>query len=151
MEKHHDFLQWILDGREKKQWTMPNGERKQNDDDAASEIKGQKVRARGQRAGGRGAEWRSHKPGAQWQDAPGHRLAWRMLRLPHEFLDLDERLIDLFAVADLVYSPIADIKEFPENVDVAWSRARWPTSTTSSWRRRSVPAARSSSALATAP
>lgn len=25
MEKHHDFLQWILEGREKKQWTMRNG------------------------------------------------------------------------------------------------------------------------------
>lgn len=35
------------------------------------------------------------------------------------FLDLDEKLIDLFAAADLVYSPIADIKEFPEDVDVA--------------------------------
>ena len=34
-------------------------------------------------------------------------------------LDLDERLIDLFEAADLVYSPIADIKEYPENVDVA--------------------------------
>jgi NAD-reducing hydrogenase small subunit len=34
------------------------------------------------------------------------------------FLDLDEHLIELFAVADLVYSPIADVKEFPKNVDV---------------------------------
>ena len=34
------------------------------------------------------------------------------------FLDLDEKLIDLAEVADLVYSPIADSKEFPENVDV---------------------------------
>ncbi len=34
------------------------------------------------------------------------------------FLDLDELLLDLFAQADLVYSPIADVKEFPENVDV---------------------------------
>ncbi|MCB8920037.1 MAG: NADP oxidoreductase [Ardenticatenaceae bacterium] len=34
------------------------------------------------------------------------------------FLDLDEQLLDLFAAADLVYSPIADIKEFPPNVDV---------------------------------
>lgn len=25
MEKHHDFLQWILDGREKKQWVRRNG------------------------------------------------------------------------------------------------------------------------------
>lgn len=34
------------------------------------------------------------------------------------FLDLDEWLIDLAKMADVVYSPIADIKEFPENVDV---------------------------------
>ncbi len=34
------------------------------------------------------------------------------------FLDLDERLIDLAGMIELVYSPIADIKEFPENVDV---------------------------------
>ncbi len=33
------------------------------------------------------------------------------------FLDLDERLLDLAAKVDLCYSPIADIKEFPE-VDV---------------------------------
>src|SRR5512137_2509028 len=34
------------------------------------------------------------------------------------FLDLDERLIELAAKMDLVYSPVADVKEFPENVDV---------------------------------
>ena len=34
------------------------------------------------------------------------------------FLDLDERLIELADKIDLVYSPIADVKEFPENVDV---------------------------------
>jgi NAD-reducing hydrogenase small subunit len=34
------------------------------------------------------------------------------------FLDLGEKLIELFAAADLVYSPIADIKEFPQDVDV---------------------------------
>jgi NAD-reducing hydrogenase small subunit len=34
------------------------------------------------------------------------------------FLDLDERLIDLAGIADLCYSPIADIKEFPEHVDI---------------------------------
>ncbi len=34
------------------------------------------------------------------------------------FLDLDEKLIDVFAAADLVYGPIADIKEFPHDVDV---------------------------------
>ena len=34
------------------------------------------------------------------------------------FLDLDERLIDLAKKITVVYSPIADVKEFPENVDV---------------------------------
>ena len=34
------------------------------------------------------------------------------------FLDLDERLIDLAERAELVYSPIADVKEFPVDVDV---------------------------------
>lgn len=34
------------------------------------------------------------------------------------FLDLDERLIDLMDLVELVYSPIADVKEFPKNVDV---------------------------------
>jgi NAD-reducing hydrogenase small subunit len=35
------------------------------------------------------------------------------------FLDLDELLLDIFEQADLVYSPIADIKIFPEDVDIA--------------------------------
>ncbi len=35
------------------------------------------------------------------------------------FLDLDEWLIDLAGLVELVYSPIADVKQFPENVDVA--------------------------------
>lgn len=35
------------------------------------------------------------------------------------FLDMDEWLLDLAARVDLVYSPIADIKTYPENVDVA--------------------------------
>ena len=34
------------------------------------------------------------------------------------FLDLDEWLIELAGRADLVYSPLADVKEYPENVDV---------------------------------
>lgn len=34
------------------------------------------------------------------------------------FLDLDEWLFELAKVADIVYSPVADVKEFPENVDV---------------------------------
>ncbi|HEY6551788.1 MAG TPA: oxidoreductase [Vicinamibacteria bacterium] len=34
------------------------------------------------------------------------------------FLDLDEKILDLLAMADLVYSPIMDVKEFPEGVDV---------------------------------
>jgi NAD-reducing hydrogenase small subunit len=34
------------------------------------------------------------------------------------FLDLDEFLIELTPKVELVYSPVADIKEYPENVDV---------------------------------
>jgi NAD-reducing hydrogenase small subunit len=35
------------------------------------------------------------------------------------FLDMDERLIELAGLADLVYSPLVDIKEYPEDVDIA--------------------------------
>jgi NAD-reducing hydrogenase small subunit len=34
------------------------------------------------------------------------------------FLDIDDRLLDLAARADLVYSPLVDRKEFPEQVDI---------------------------------
>lgn len=34
------------------------------------------------------------------------------------FLDLDEKLIDLAGLVELVYSPIADAKHFPTDVDV---------------------------------
>jgi NAD-reducing hydrogenase small subunit len=34
------------------------------------------------------------------------------------FLDLDERLIDLAGLVDVCYTPVADIKAFPENVDI---------------------------------
>jgi NAD-reducing hydrogenase small subunit len=34
------------------------------------------------------------------------------------FLDIDEKLIDLADRIELVYSPIADVKEYPEDVDV---------------------------------
>lgn len=34
------------------------------------------------------------------------------------FLDIDERILDVAALADLVYSPLVDAKEFPEMVDV---------------------------------
>jgi NAD-reducing hydrogenase small subunit len=33
-------------------------------------------------------------------------------------LDMDERWIELAALVDLVYSPLVDTKEFPENVDI---------------------------------
>jgi NAD-reducing hydrogenase small subunit len=35
------------------------------------------------------------------------------------FLDLDEWLLDLAGRVDLVYSPLADVKHYPEQVDVA--------------------------------
>jgi NAD-reducing hydrogenase small subunit len=34
------------------------------------------------------------------------------------FLDLDEWLLELAALADIVYSPLIDVKEFPDGVDV---------------------------------
>ena len=34
------------------------------------------------------------------------------------FLDLDEWLLELAQLAELVYSPVLDVKEFPEGVDV---------------------------------
>jgi NAD-reducing hydrogenase small subunit len=33
-------------------------------------------------------------------------------------IDMDERLLDIFERADLVYSPLVDFKEYPEEVDV---------------------------------
>jgi len=33
-------------------------------------------------------------------------------------LDMDERILDIFGRADLVYSPLVDYKEYPEEVDV---------------------------------
>lgn len=35
------------------------------------------------------------------------------------FLDMDERLLELADLVDVVYSPIVDAKEFPEQVDIA--------------------------------
>ena len=35
------------------------------------------------------------------------------------FLDLDEWLLDLAAQVDVVFSPLADVKRYPEQVDVA--------------------------------
>lgn len=34
------------------------------------------------------------------------------------FLDLDEFLIDLAGAVELVYSPVVDVKRYPENVDL---------------------------------
>jgi NAD-reducing hydrogenase small subunit len=35
------------------------------------------------------------------------------------FLDMDERLLELAEVVELVYSPLVDTKEFPDEVDIA--------------------------------
>src|SRR6266568_3656602 len=35
------------------------------------------------------------------------------------FLDMDERLIELAELVDVVYSPIVDTKEFPDEVDIS--------------------------------
>jgi NAD-reducing hydrogenase small subunit len=34
------------------------------------------------------------------------------------FLDMDERLLELAEIVDLVYSPLVDTKEFPDQVDI---------------------------------
>lgn len=34
------------------------------------------------------------------------------------FLDMDERILEIAPLLDLVYSPLVDFKEFPEDVDV---------------------------------
>lgn len=34
------------------------------------------------------------------------------------FLDMDQRLVELADAIDIVYGPLVDVKEFPENVDV---------------------------------
>jgi NAD-reducing hydrogenase small subunit len=34
------------------------------------------------------------------------------------FLDLDEFLLDLAGLVEIVYSPVVDIKDYPENVDL---------------------------------
>ncbi len=34
------------------------------------------------------------------------------------FLDIDERIFELAPLIEVVYSPLVDVKEFPENVDV---------------------------------
>ncbi len=35
------------------------------------------------------------------------------------FLDMDERLLELAELVDVVYSPIVDAKDFPDEVDIA--------------------------------
>src|ERR1700753_44947 len=35
------------------------------------------------------------------------------------FLDLDERLLEIGGLVDLVFSPLVDFKEYPEDVDLA--------------------------------
>ena len=35
------------------------------------------------------------------------------------FLDMDERLLELADIVELVYSPLVDAKEFPDDVDIA--------------------------------
>ena len=57
------------------------------------------------------------------------------------FLDLDERLLEFAERAELVFSPIVDIKEFPENVDVVLIEGAVGTPSTSGcfWRSGKKP------------
>ena len=34
------------------------------------------------------------------------------------FLDMDDRLVGILDVVNLVYSPLVDVKEFPDDVDI---------------------------------
>ena len=52
------------------------------------------------------------------------------------FLDLDERLIPLASLADVCYSPIADVKEFPEAVDIVLVEGAIATALGEAERRR---------------
>ena len=66
----------------------------------------------------------SHEPAAA-----GHRLARRLLRLPH-VLPRPGRMADRTGErADLVYSPLDGRQGYPEDVDVCLSKARSPTRT----------------------
>lgn len=64
----------------------------------------------------------SHQAPPTHSDKPKIRLATVWLGgcsgCHMSFLDLDEKLIDLADKIELVYSPIADVKEFPADVDV---------------------------------
>src|ERR1700730_18458672 len=48
-------------------------------------------------------------------------------------LDMDERLIPLADQVDIVYSPLVDVKEFPENVDI--TLVEGAVSSDDDWRR----------------
>ena len=55
-------------------------------------------------------------------------------------LDLDERLIEIAQHLDMVYTPLIDVKSYPEQVDVALVEAQLAARRI--WRRSAVSAAR---------
>ena len=54
------------------------------------------------------------------------------------FLDMDERLLELAEHVDVVYSPIVDTKEFPDDVDIALVEGAVARSRTRRRSRRSA-------------
>lgn len=65
------------------------------------------------------------QPGADAQGAPARKIRLATVWLDGcsgchmSLLDMDERILEVAAKADVVYGPLVDAKEFPEDVDVA--------------------------------
>src|SRR3990170_2906062 len=62
------------------------------------------------------------RPGGAWAVSRKPRVATVWLDgcsgCHMSLLDMDERILDIFGRSDLVYSPLVDVKDYPEDVDV---------------------------------